>query len=264
MMVRNHQQWNMRLNKYLAAGGVASRRKADELIAGGHVQVNGRIITTLGVDVARGDVVEVDGVILEAHEQEVVYLLHKPPGVISSVTDPRGRSTVVDLIQDRRRLFPVGRLDRDTTGALLITNAGDLTNQLTHPRYGVEKCYLALVKGRLPSGAIGQAGRGLTLTGGTKVRARITTMSHRGKTTTYQVLLTEGKNREVKRIFEHFGLRVVRLHRSTFAGLSADKLQPGKYRRLSKTEIQQLYKLARPGKHSQIDEKQMDIPVKRS
>jgi 23S rRNA pseudouridine2605 synthase len=254
----------MRLNKYLAAGGVASRRKADELIAGGHVHVNGRIITTLGTDVAQGDVVEVDGIMLEAREREVVYLLHKPPGVISSVTDPRGRPTVVDLIQDQRRLFPVGRLDRDTTGALLITNAGDLTNLLTHPRYGIEKCYLAQVRGRLPSGAIGQVGRGITLTGGTKLRARITTMNQRGKMTTYQVLLTEGKNREVKRIFEYFSLPVNRLHRSTFAGLSADKLQPGKYRRLSKPEIQRLYQLAKPGKHSQIDEKQMDIPVKRS
>lgn len=263
-MVKSHQQWNMRLNKYLAAGGVASRRKADELIAGGHVQVNGRIITTLGTDVTQGDVVEVDGIILEAQKAEVVYLLHKPPGVISSVTDPRGRPTVVDLIQDQRRLFPVGRLDRDTTGAILITNAGELTNLLTHPRYGVEKCYLAQVKGRLPAGAIGQVGRGIRLTGGLRVRARITTGNQRGKLTTYQVLMTEGKNREVKRIFEHFRLPVIRLHRSTFAGLSADNLQPGKYRRLSKAEIQQLYRLAKPGKRSQIDEKQMDIPIKRS
>ncbi|MFC1619034.1 pseudouridine synthase [Candidatus Neomarinimicrobiota bacterium] len=254
----------MRLNKYLAAGGVASRRKADELIAGGHVQVNGRLITTLGVEVVQGDVVEVDGRALELKENEVVYLLHKPQGVISSVTDSRGRPTVVDIIQDQRRLFPVGRLDRDTTGALLITNDGKLANLLTHPRYGVEKCYLAQVKGRLPSGGIKQLGRGTTIEDGIKVRARVSTVSSRGSKTIYQVLLTEGKNREVKRIFQHYGLSVVRLHRVTFAGLSADTLQPGKYRRLSKPEVQRLYKLAKPGKYSQSDEKQMDIHVLQS
>jgi 23S rRNA pseudouridine2605 synthase len=254
----------MRLNKYLAAGGVASRRKADELIAGGHVRVNGRLITTMGVEVVQGDVVEVDGRVLELKENEVVYLLHKPQGVISSVTDPRGRSTVVDIIQDQRRLFPVGRLDRDTTGALLITNDGNLANQLTHPRYGVEKCYLAQVKGRLPSGAIKQLAKGTTIGDGIKVRAQVSTAKSRGNKIIYQVLLTEGKNREVKRIFQHFGLTVVRLHRLTFAGLSADTLQPGKYRRLSKAEIQRLYKLAKPRKYSQADEKQMDIHVLQS
>lgn len=251
----------MRLNKYLAAGGVTSRRKADELITGGHVQVNGRLITTLGMEVVQGDVVEVDGHVLELKGNEVVYLLHKPPGVISSVTDPRGRSTVVDIIQDQRRLFPIGRLDRDTTGALLITNDGSLANLLTHPRYRVEKCYLAQVKGRMPSGAIKQLGRGTTIEGGMKVRAQISPVGSRGNKIIYQVLLTEGKNREVKRIFKHYGVPVIRLHRSAFAGLSADTLQPGKYRRLSKSEIQRLYRLAKPGECSQIDEKQMDIHV---
>jgi 23S rRNA pseudouridine2605 synthase len=179
--------------------------------------------------------------------------------VISSVTDPRGRSTVIDIIKDQRRLFPVGRLDRDTTGALLITNDGNLANLLTHPRYGVEKCYLAQVKGRLPSGAIKQLARGATIGDGMKVQARVSTVKSRGSKIIYQVLLTEGKKREVKRIFQHYGLTVVRLHRSTFAGLSADTLQPGKYRRLSKSEIQRLYKLAKPGRYSQTDEKQMDI-----
>lgn len=233
----------MRLNRYLAQAGVASRRKADELITAGRVQVNGRRVTSLGVGIDVNDLVEVNGRPVELAAERVVYLLHKPAGVISSVSDPRGRLTVVELIRDPRRLFPVGRLDRDTTGALLITNDGELANRLTHPRYGIEKCYLVEVKGQLSAHAIDQIISGIVIAGGVKVRAQLRPVARQAQRTVYQLTLTEGKNREVKRIFEHYGLPLLHLHRTSFAGLSADNLRPGKYRRLRQTEVNSLYRL---------------------
>lgn len=242
----------MRLNRYLARSGVAARRKADELIVSGRVRVNDRQVTTPGVEVDEGDLVEVDGHSVEPVSERVVYLLHKPSGVISSVTDQRGRGTVVDIIRDRHRLFPVGRLDRDTTGALLITNDGKLANLLTHPRYGIEKHYLAEVKGRLSSRAIVQLGSEVVLNGGMKVRAQVQEVARHGQRTRYRLTLTEGKNREIKRIFRHYGLPLVRLHRTSFAGFSADSLPPGRYRRLRRVEVNALYHLAAHQKDSQI------------
>ncbi len=241
----------MRLNKYLAHSGVAARRKADELIISGRVQVAGRIVTTPGIEIGEDDLVEVDGHPVEPIEEKIVYLLHKPAGLISSVTDQRGRATVVDMINDRRRLFPVGRLDRDTTGALLITNDGELANLLTHPRYGVEKHYLAEVKGRLNPHTIAQLRKGTTINGGMRIKARIEEAARSRGQTRYRLTLTEGKNREIKRLFKHFGLPLIQLHRSSFAGLSADNLSPGKYRRLRQSEVIALYRLAAPGKNSQ-------------
>jgi len=235
--------WTMRLNKYLAQAGIASRRKADELIAAGRVQVNGQQVTTPGDEIDTDDLVTVDGRPAEPAEERVVYLLHKPAGVISSVTDPRSRATVVDLIRDRRRLFPVGRLDRDTTGALLITNDGELANLLTHPRYGVEKRYLAEVKGQLSSRAIAQLAVGAVIAGGMRVQAQVRQVARRGGRSSYQLTLTEGKNREVKRIFKHCRVALLRLHRTSFAGLSADRLPPGRYRRLRQREVDVLYEL---------------------
>ncbi len=234
----------MRLNKYLARSGVAARRKADELIAAGRVRVNDRQVTAPGVEIGEDDLVEVDGRSVEPLSERVVYLLHKPAGVLSSVTDPQGRGTVVELIRDNRRLFPIGRLDRDTTGALLITNDGNLANLLTHPRYGVEKCYLAEVKGRLNSRAIVRLGAGIVIAGGIKVRAQVQEIARHGQRTSYRLILTEGKNREIKRIFTQYGLPLVRLHRTSFAGLSADGLPPGRYRRLRQVEMNNLYRLA--------------------
>ncbi|UCD38551.1 MAG: rRNA pseudouridine synthase [Fidelibacterota bacterium] len=235
----------MRLNKYLAQAGITSRRKADILITDGRVQVNGRLVTALGTEIQPDDLVEVDGQPVEPEDRRVVYLLHKPEGVLSSVTDPRGRETVVDLIRDKRRLFPIGRLDRDTTGTLLITNDGELANLLTHPRYEVKKVYLAEVKGQLGPRAVNALGEGVVVEGGMRVQASVKRLAGRGNRTLYQITLTEGKNREIKRIFSHFGLPLLRLHRTGFANLSADDLTPGKYRQLHRDEINRLYAIAR-------------------
>ena len=234
----------MRLNKYLAQSGVASRRKADDLIAAGKVRVNGQHVTTLGVDVTADDRVEINGKPVGTVEDTVIYLIHKPSGVISAAGDPRGRKTVIDLIRDSRRLFPVGRLDRDTTGALLITNDGELTNRLTHPRFGVQKRYVADVLGRLSPEALARLDTGMTLSEGMRVRAKLRQVARRGRHTLYEIILTEGQNREVKRIFKHFGLTLLRLHRSHFAGLSADSMALGHYRRLRPKEIKALTGLA--------------------
>ncbi len=234
----------MRLNRVLAQAGVASRRKADLLIAAGRVRVNGKTVSALGIDVTQDELVEVDGKPVEAVTERVVYLLHKPAGVLSAVSDSRGRQTVVDLIRDSRRLYPVGRLDRDTTGALLITNDGELANRLTHPRYGVEKRYLAEVKGQLSRQAIGDLKAGTMIDGGLKVRAEVRSAGRNGRHTVYEITMTEGKKREIKRIFRHYELPLVRLHRSSFAGLSSDSLAPGKYRRLHRAEIDRLYRMS--------------------
>ena len=234
----------MRLNKYLAQSGVASRRKADALIVAGKVRVNGQQVTTLGVGVTADDLVELNGKAVGTVEDTVIYLIHKPTGVISAAGDPRGRKTVVDLIRDSRRLFPVGRLDRDTTGALLITNDGELTNPLTHPRFGVQKRYVADVLGRLSPEALARLDTGMTLSEGMRVRAKLRQVARRGRHTLYEIILTEGQNREVKRIFKHFGLTLLRLHRSHFAGLSADSMALGHYRRLRPKEIKALTGLA--------------------
>ena len=234
----------MRLNRYLAQSGVASRRKADALIVAGKVRVNGQQVTTLGVGVTADDLVELNGKAVGTVEDTVIYLIHKPTGVISAAGDPRGRKTVVDLIRDSRRLFPVGRLDRDTTGALLITNDGELTNRLTHPRFGVQKRYVADVLGRLSPEALARLDTGMTLSEGMRVRAKLRPVARRGRHTLYEIILTEGQNREVKRIFKHFGLTLLRLHRSHFAGLSADSMALGHYRRLRPKEIKALTGLA--------------------
>ncbi|MCK4579409.1 MAG: rRNA pseudouridine synthase [Candidatus Marinimicrobia bacterium] len=234
----------MRLNKYLALSGVASRRKADELIRSGAVRINGQVVKELGTQLAGDEVVEVAGRAVEPEGGLVYYLLHKPAGVISSAADERGRTTVVDLIRERRRIFPVGRLDRDTTGAMIITNDGKLTLRLTHPRYEVRKEYLAEVKGRLSAKAVAELARGVEVDERMTVRADLKKVAAQGKKTVYRLVLTEGKNREIKRIFRHYDLPLLRLHRTLFAGLTADDMAPGKYRRLTKGEVATLFGLA--------------------
>ena len=150
----------------------------------------------------------------------------------------------ISLPGNSRRVYPVGRLDRDTTGALLITNDGELANLLTHPRCGIEREYIAEVKGRLSSQAVAALTKGIVVEGRMKVRAQVRWLKGHGQRTNYQLRMYEGKNREVKRIFKHFNLPLLRLHRRSFAGLTADHLSEGKYRRLSKQEVAGLYRLA--------------------
>jgi 23S rRNA pseudouridine2605 synthase len=224
----------VRLNAYLARAGVASRRKADELIKAGRVTVNGEP-GQLNTFVESRDRVEVDGQRV-AKQRLAHVLLHKPPGVVTTARDPQGRPTVVELVPDDPRVVPVGRLDADTTGALLLTNDGELAHRLAHPRYGVEKTYVVEVEGDPDGNALARLERGLELEDGVTAPAR----ARRLRDGVVELTIHEGRNRQVKRMFAAVGHPVVRLHRSAYAGLAVDDLAPGTWRPLTPDEVSRL------------------------
>jgi 23S rRNA pseudouridine2605 synthase len=229
----------MRLNAYLARSGVASRRRADELIKAGRVRINGAR-GELNTVVGSRDVVEVDG--QRVRLQKLTYvLLHKPAGVVTTARDPHGRKTVVDLIGRRPGVVPVGRLDADTTGALLLTNDGPLAHRLAHPRYQVDKVYVAEVEGRPGREALRQLAEGVELEDGRTSRARVRLLGP-GRV---ELVIHEGRKHQVKRMLESVGHRVVSLHRSRYAGLSADDQAAGKARELTPDEVAALRALVR-------------------
>jgi len=227
----------VRLNRFLAAAGTASRRACDDLITAGTVSVNGVIVTEPWYDVAVGsDQVEVEGRIVSLPAQTLCLLLHKPAGTITTVRDPQGRPTVLDLLgpaHRQRRLYPVGRLDADTTGALLLTDDGDLAHRLTHPRYKSAKEYVVRLAERISSDQLRQLREGYQLEDGPVRPDRIT----RSGKHTVVIVLHEGRKRIVRRLFAALGLTVNHLHRRRFAGLSADDLPPGGVRELSYREV---------------------------
>ncbi|MEX1357399.1 MAG: pseudouridine synthase [Gaiellaceae bacterium] len=221
----------MRLNAYLARAGVASRRRADELIRGGRVRVNGEP-GQLNTFVEGGDVVEVDGRRVE--QQRLAYvLLHKPAGIVTTASDPRGRPTVVGHVAHPLRVVPVGRLDADTTGAILLTNDGPLAHRLAHPRYGVEKVYEAGVEGEPSDEALRRLAEGVELDDGVTAPAR----ARRLGPSTIELTLHEGRKHQVKRMCAAVGHPVRRLHRSRYAGLALGGLAPGEWRELSPDEV---------------------------
>ena len=224
----------MRLNAYLARAGVASRRRADELIKAGRVTVNGEP-GQLNTFVESRDVVEVDGG--RVQKQELAYLLlHKPAGVVTTASDPQGRATVVELVPREPRVVPVGRLDADTTGALLLTNDGELAHRLAHPRYGVEKTYVVEVEGSPSDAVLQRLAHGIELDDGLTSPARV----RRVRAGVLELTIHEGRNRQVRRMLEAVGHRVVRLHRSVYAGLTVEGLAAGAWRALSPDEVQRL------------------------
>jgi len=220
----------MRLNAWLARAGVASRRGADDLIKAGRVTVNGepgRLNTFVG---AR-DRVELDGRLL-ARQPRAYVLLHKPAGVVTTARDPHGRPTVVGLVEHRARVVPVGRLDADTTGALLLTNDGELAHRLAHPRYEVDKVYVAEVEGDLTPAALSQLERGVDLDDGRTAPARARRLG-RGRV---ELILHEGRKHQVKRMLEAVGHRVRRLHRTHYGPLGLEGLPEGEWRELTAAE----------------------------
>jgi 23S rRNA pseudouridine2605 synthase len=224
----------MRLNAYLARAGIASRRKADELIKAGRVRVNGQL-GELNTFVETRDRVEVDG--KEVRPQRLAYvLLNKPPGVVTTASDPQGRPTVVDLVKHEVRVVPVGRLDADTTGALLLTNDGDLAHRLAHPKYEVEKVYEAEVEGEPSDEALLRLAEGIELEEGLTAPAEVRRLS----SPVVELSIHEGRNRQVRRMLEAVGHPVRRLHRSRYAGLTLEGLAPGEWRELSSDELKHL------------------------
>jgi 23S rRNA pseudouridine2605 synthase len=229
----------MRLNAFLARAGVASRRRADELIKAGRVTVNGEP-GQLNTVVGARDRVEVDRE--EVARQRLRYvLLHKPAGVVTTARDPQGRPTVVELIPAGPRVVPVGRLDVDTTGALLLTNDGRLAHRLAHPRYGVEKTYVAKVEGELEDEALQQLRDGVELDDGGTAPARARSLGP-GQV---ELVLHEGRKHQVKRMLAAVGHSVTRLHRSAYAGLTLEGLEPGECRELEPSEVERLRSMLR-------------------
>ena len=230
----------MRLNAYLARAGVASRRGADELIKAGRVTVNGEP-GQLNTFVESRDRVDVDG--RPVALQRLAYLLlNKPAGVITTAHDPQGRRTVVDLVPPEPRVVPVGRLDVDTTGALLLTNDGSLAHRLAHPRYGVEKTYVADVEGEPTDAILGALAAGVELEDGRTAPARVLRLGQH----TVELTIHEGRNRQVRRMLDAVGHPARALHRSAYAGLTVDELDPGGYRELTDREVEQLRRSGPP------------------
>jgi 23S rRNA pseudouridine2605 synthase len=224
----------VRLNRLLAQAGVASRRSADALIDAGRVTVNGQV-AGLGATAEPEDDVRLDGVPLN-REATVHLLLHKPAGVITTAHDPHGRPTVLDLVDVPQRIYPVGRLDQDTTGLLVLTNDGELANRLMHPRHGVDKTYVAQVDGTPDDDALRRLARGVELEDGPTAPAQV----HRLGPSEIRITIHEGRNRQVRRMFAAVGHTVRTLHRTAYDGLELGDLPPGSWRHLEPDELRRL------------------------
>lgn len=231
-----------RLQKVIANYGYTSRRKAEELILKGKVKVNGQIVKELGVKVEANDTIEVEGTVLE-NTEKVYFLLNKPRGVITSVSDDKNRKTVVDLIKTNKRIYPVGRLDYDTTGALLLTNDGELANKLMHPKNNIDKVYVAKVKGLIGKKELTLLANGIYLDGvkTSKGKSRILKYDKKTDTSIVELTIHEGKNHQVKRMFEAIGYNVLKLKRESISFLSIKNLKSGEYIELKPKDIKRLY-----------------------
>lgn len=232
-----------RLQKVIAKAGIASRRHAEELILDGRVQVNGAVVTQLGtkVDIAK-DHVKVNGKRIQVEPYKIYLLLNKPRGYITSVHDPEGRPTVMDLIPEiKERVYPIGRLDYDSEGLLLLTNDGDLAGALMHPSSGIEKTYWVKVKGHLTEEKIKKVAQGgLSLPGGKSAPARVRALRKTSEHDWVEIILHEGKRRQIRMMIEKIGHDVLKLKRVGYAFLELGDLPPGDYRRLTPSEVKGL------------------------
>lgn len=236
-----------RLQKVIAQSGVASRRKSEELIREGHVKVNGKTVTEMGVKVSGSDTIEVRGVPI-TEESYVYYLFYKPRGVISAVSDDKGRKVVTDFMTGvPERIYPVGRLDYDTSGLLLLTNDGDFANKLTHPKHEVDKTYIAKVKGVPFPQDLKPLAKGINIEGRKTAPAEYNIISTDNvkKTSIVELVIHEGRNHQVKKMLEAVGYPVIKLKRELYGDLNLHGMKPGQYRSLSKREINALMELSK-------------------
>ncbi len=241
-----------RLQKVIAHAGVASRRKAEELIKEGKVKVNGKVVTELGVKVTGSDQIEVNGLKVE-REEPVYFLLYKPRGVISAVQDDKGRKVVTDFFKNiPQRIYPIGRLDYDTSGLLLLTNDGEFANKLMHPKYEIDKTYVAKVKGIPPKELLRKLERGIRLEEGktAPAKAKLLSLDKKKQTSIIQLTIHEGRNRQVRRMFEAIGHEVIKLKREEYAFLNLRGLHTGDARELTPHEVKRLRALADHGKNA--------------
>lgn len=238
-----------RLQKVIAHAGIASRRKAEELILQGKVTVNGEVVKQLGTKVGPNDVVEVNGIKVEK-EAPVYFLFYKPKGVVTTVKDDKNRKTVLDFFPEvTERIYPVGRLDYDTSGILLMTNDGEFANLLTHPKYEIEKTYIAKVKGIPTREHLKQLQKGIRLDDGltAPAKAKFLSANKRKNTAIIELTIHEGRNRQVRRMFEKIGYPVMKLKRERYAFLDLTGLNAGEWRSLTPHEVKQLIVLAKNG-----------------
>lgn len=235
-----------RLQKVIANSGVASRRKAEELISQGKVSVNGEVITELGTKVSEKDEILVNGIVIN-REEKVYYLLNKPREVISSAHDEHNRKTVVDLIDEDKRIYPVGRLDYDTTGLIILTNDGELTNLLTHPSNEIDKVYVAKIKGTLTPSEIMALKKGVVIDDykTSKSKVKVKSIDKKNDTSIVEIIIHEGKNHQVKKMFEAVNHEVLKLKRERIGFLDLTGLNSGEYRKLNHKEVSKLYEMTK-------------------
>lgn len=234
----------MRLNKYIASAGICSRRKADELIANGNVKINGLTVKEMGCSVGDGDVVEVNGSVINIRRDNVYVVVNKPLGYITSMDDDKDRPTVAELVADiPERLFPVGRLDYNTTGLLIMTNDGQLTYTLTHPKHEVYKTYVARVAGVISDARIAKLRRGVDIGGFVTSPAKVRVIKQMPRYAVVEIKIREGKNRQVRKMFAAVGNRVQELQRTAIGEIRLGRLMQGHYRKLTRQEIEYLKSL---------------------
>lgn len=234
----------MRLNKYIAHSGLASRRKADDLVFNGNVKINGVTCKEPGYDVKEGDVVEVNGSRIQSAEKLEYVLLNKPLGYITSVQDEHDRPVVTELVADvNARLFPVGRLDYNTSGLLIMTNDGDLAYRLTHPKHEVPKTYRARVSGTLSSARIAKLRKGVDIGGFVTSPAQVKVIKQGERSAIVEITIHEGKNRQVRKMFAAVGNKVQELERIALGDIQLGRLKEGHYRKLKREEIEYLKSL---------------------
>lgn len=231
----------MRINKYIAQAGICSRRKADELIANGNVKINGAALKEPGYEVADGDRVEVNGKLISAKQKPEYVLINKPLGMVTTVSDDKERLTVMDVVADiDARLFPVGRLDYNTSGALIMTNDGELAYRLTHPKHEVYKTYRARVAGILSNEKVARLRKGVDIGGFVTSRAKVNVIKGTQHSTIVEIAIHEGKNRQVRKMFSVVGNPVQELERVAIGEIRLGHLKPGHYRKLTREEIEYL------------------------
>lgn len=233
-----------RLQKVIAESGYASRRKAEELIKAGKVYVNGIKITEMGYKVNGNDLIDINGKPLKKEDKEY-YLLNKPRGVVTTTSDDKNRKTVTDIIETTKRIYPIGRLDYDTTGVLLLTNDGELTNILNHPSSEVTKVYLAKIEGIAEPFKVKKLEQGVVIDGKktSKARVRIKKIDKKNNASYIELTIHEGRNHQVKKMFEAIGYNVIKLKREKYAFLDVKSLKFGEYRKLTTKEVKSLYAL---------------------
>ena len=235
----------MRLNKYIAQAGIASRRKADELTLAGNVKINGTAMREPGYDVVEGDVVEVNGRVIKPVSKLIYLMLNKPVGFVTTASDEKGRATVMDLVSDvDERLFPIGRLDFNTSGLLLLTNDGELAYRLTHPKHQIYKTYRARVSGVLSESRMAKLRRGVDIGGFVTSKATVKMIKQGERSAIVEIRIAEGKNRQVRKMCGAVNLTVARLKRISVGPIKLGMLKPGAWRELSKDEVDMLLETA--------------------